>query len=130
LNTLRTLLDLRKVGVINSQNAIVIRDSADKIAMAEKILRSIDKSKPEVLIEVSLVEADRELIRNLGISAPTSISGFNPPGSTGTSISIKDLPRLGSGNYYITIPSATFSDNLKNARILQNPTLRASDGKK
>ena len=129
LNTLRTLLDLRKVGVINSQNAIVIRDSADKIAMAEKILQSIDKSKPEVLIEVSLVEADREVIRDLGISAPTSISGVNPPGSSNTSISIKDLPRLGSGNFYLTIPSATFSENLKNARILQNPTLRASDGK-
>jgi general secretion pathway protein D len=129
LNTLRTLLDLRKVGVINSQNAIVIRDSADKIAMAEKILQSIDKSKPEVLIEVSLVEADRELIRDLGISVPTSISGVNPPGSSNSSISIKDLPKLGSGNFYLTIPSATFSDNLKNARILQNPTLRASDGK-
>jgi len=36
LNTLRTLLDLRKVGVINAQNAIVIRDTADKIAMRRK----------------------------------------------------------------------------------------------
>ena len=129
LNTLRTLLDLRKVGVINSQNAIVIRDTADKIAMAEKILQSIDKAKPEVLIEVSLVEADRDIDRTLGVSPPGTITGVNPPGSSNTSISIKDLPRLGSGNFYLTIPSATVHEKLLNSRILQNPTLRASDGK-
>ncbi|HKZ40627.1 MAG TPA: secretin N-terminal domain-containing protein, partial [Candidatus Hodarchaeales archaeon] len=125
LNTLRTLLDLRKVGVINSQNAIVIRDTADKIAMAEKILQSIDKAKPEVLIEVSLVEADRDIDRTLGVSPPGTITGVNPPGSSNTSISIKDLPRLGSGNFYLTIPSATVHEKLLNSRILQNPTLRA-----
>lgn len=130
LNTLRTLLDLRKVGVINSQNAIVIRDTPDKIAMAEKILQSIDKAKPEVLIEVSLVEINRERLTDLGIALPTEIKGVNPPGSTGTTISIKDFSKLGSGNFYVTVPSATFHENIKSGRVLQNPTLRAADGKK
>ena len=130
LNTLRTLLDLRKVGVINSQNAIVIRDTPDKIAMAEKILQSIDKAKPEVLIEVSLVEVNRERLTDLGVSLPTSIQGFNPPGSTGQTVSIKDFSKLGSGNFYVTVPSATFHENIKGGRVLQNPTLRAADGKK
>ena len=129
LNTLRTLLDLRKVGVINSQNAIVIRDTPDKIAMAEKILQSIDKSKPEVLIEVSLVEVDKDIERDLGIAPPTSITGVNPPGGTGTSISLKDFPKLTTGNFYVTIPSATFKEKILGAKILQNPSLRASDGK-
>ncbi|MCI0621296.1 MAG: cohesin domain-containing protein [Acidobacteria bacterium] len=129
LNTLRTLLDLRKVGVINSQNAIVIRDTADKIAMAERILQSIDKAKPEVLIDVAVMEVDRTYTQTLGVSPPTSVTGVNPPGGTGTTISIKDVDRLGSGNYYITIPTATFLATRTNARVLQNPSLRASDGK-
>jgi general secretion pathway protein D len=129
LNTLRTLLDLRKVGVINSQNAIVIRDTADKIAMAEKILLSIDKAKPEVLIDVAVLEVDRNYKQTLGVNAPTSITAANPPGSTGTTISIKDADRLGSGNFYFTIPTATFLATRTNARVLQNPSLRASDGK-
>jgi len=130
LNTLRTLLDLRKVGVINSQNAIVIRDTADKIAMAERILQSIDKAKPEVLIDVAVMEVDRSFTRILGVNPPTGVTAANPPGGTGTTISIKDADRLGSGNYYITIPTAQFSSQRSNARVLQNPSLRASDGKK
>src|SRR5262245_30488079 len=130
LNTLRTLLDLRKVGVINAQNAIVIRDTADKIAMAEKILLSIDKAKPEVLIDVAVLEVDRSYKQTLGVKPPTSITAANPPGSTGTTVSIKDADRLGSGNFYFTIPTATFLATRSNARILQNPSLRASDGKK
>jgi general secretion pathway protein D len=129
LNTLRTLLDLRKVGVINSQNAIVIRDTADKIAMAERILQSIDKAKPEVLIDVAVMEVDRSYKRTLGINPPTGVTAANPPGGTGTTISIKDADRLGSGNYYITIPTAQLSATRNNARVLQNPSLRASDGK-
>jgi general secretion pathway protein D len=129
LNTLRTLLDLRKVGVINSQNAIVIRDTADKIAMAEKILLSIDKAKPEVLIDVAVLEVDRSYKQTLGITPPTSITAANPPGSTGTTVSIKDADRLGSGNFYFTIPTATFMASRTNAKVLQNPSLRASDGK-
>lgn len=129
LNTLRTLLDLRKVGVINSQNAIVIRDTADKIAMAEKILLSIDKAKPEVLIDVAVLEVDRSYKQTLGVSPPTSITATNPPGGTGTTVSIKDADRLGSGNFYFTIPTATFLASRTNARVLQNPSLRASDGK-
>jgi general secretion pathway protein D len=129
LNTLRTLLDLRKVGVINAQNAIVIRDTADKIAMAERILQSIDKAKSEVLIDVAVMEVDRSFTRDLGINAPTQITAQNPPGGGGNTISIKDLDRLGSGNYYITIPTAVFRASRTNARMLQNPSLRASDGK-
>ena len=129
LNTLRTLLDLRKVGVINAQNAIVIRDTADKIAMAERILQSIDKAKPEVLIDVAVLEVDRSYLHTLGVTPPTSITAANPPGSTGTTVSIKDADRLGSGNFYFTIPTATFSATRSNARVLQNPSLRASDGK-
>jgi general secretion pathway protein D len=129
LNTLRTLLDLRKVGVINAQNAIVIRDTADKITMAERILQSIDKAKSEVLIEVAVMEVDRSFTRDLGIRPPTEITAQNPPGGGGSTISIKDLDRIGSGNYYITIPTAIFRASRTNARMLQNPTLRASDGK-
>src|SRR5262245_6642447 len=129
LNTLRTLLDLRKVGVINAQNAIVIRDTADKIAMAERILQSIDKAKPEVLIDVAVLEVDRSYLHTLGVTPPTSITAANPPGSAGTTVSIKDADRLGSGNFYFTIPTATFSATRSNARVLQNPSLRASDGK-
>jgi general secretion pathway protein D len=48
---LRQILDLRRVQQVNAQNAIVIRDTPDKLDLAEKIIRDIDQAKPEVLLQ-------------------------------------------------------------------------------
>ncbi len=136
LTMLRTLLDLRKVAPINAQNAIVIRDTPAKIAAAEKILQTVDKAKPEVHIDVAVLEVDRRFARNLGIVPPTAVGATNPPGGTiifppspGPPVSIKDIDRIGSGNFYITLPTASLNISRTNAKVLQNPSLRASDGK-
>jgi general secretion pathway protein D len=87
-----------------------------------------------VLIDVAVLEVDRNLTRTLGVTPPgsTSITFANPPGGTSNSISIKDLDKIGSGNFYITIPSTSIDAfaTRTNAKVLQNPSLRSSDGKK
>jgi len=88
---LRQLLDLRRVQQVNAQNAIVVRDTPDKLVLASKIIRDIDKAKPEVLIHVQVLSANRDRLRNLGILPGQSITlTFNPrcalqPGSTTSS---------------------------------------------
>ncbi len=57
VNGLRQLLDLHRLQQVNAQNAIVIRDTPDKLALAAKIIRDIDKSKPEVLIHIQVLTA-------------------------------------------------------------------------
>jgi len=64
---LRQLLDLKRIHQLNSQNAIVIRASPDQLAAAAKVIDDIDKAKPEVVIEVQVVEARVDKVRNLGI---------------------------------------------------------------
>ena len=139
ITMLRLLLTLSKVAQITAQNAIVIRDTPAKIAMAEKILQSIDKAKPEVLIEVAVLEVDRNMSRTLGVVPPagTAITFQNGTTTTGTTttpnntVSIKDLAKIGSGNFFITIPATTvnFVYQQGHAKVLQNPSLRAADGK-
>jgi general secretion pathway protein D len=139
ITMLRLLLTLSKVAQITAQNAIVIRDTPAKIAMAEKILQSIDKAKPEVLIEVAVLEVDRDFDRKLGVTPPASTSiafqnGTTTSGTTTTpnnTVSIKGLGSIGSGNFFITIPttSVDFQTIMKHGKILQNPSLRAADGK-
>jgi general secretion pathway protein D len=143
ITMLRLLLTLSKVAQITAQNAIVIRDSPAKIAMAEKILQSIDKAKPEVLIEVAVLEVDRTYDRTLGVTPPTSSSisfakGTTTTGTGGTAtttpnstVSIKELDKIGSGNFFVNIPSTSvdFLYKQTHARVLQNPSLRAADGK-
>ena len=64
---LRQLLDMRRVQQVNAQNAIVIRDTPDKLLLASKIIRDIDKAKPEVLIHVQVLTASVDRLRDLGI---------------------------------------------------------------
>src|SRR4029077_8962852 len=82
-NGLRQVLNLTKVQQLNSQNAIIVRDTADKLAIARKLLKDIDKAKPEVVIQVEVLSASTERLRDLGILPGQSASvTFTPPGST------------------------------------------------
>ena len=74
ITTIRQLLDLRRVQQINAQNAIVIRDTPDRVLLAGKIIDDIDKAKPEVVIQVGILQASTDRLRNLGIQPGTSAS--------------------------------------------------------
>src|SRR5258708_27431054 len=99
ITIIRQLLDLRRVQQINAQNAIVIRDTPDRVLLAGKIIDDIDKAKPEVVIQVAVMEARRDRLRNIGITPPTSITATFANPSTTT-----------SGTSTTTNPSATISE--------------------
>src|SRR5215813_12034079 len=78
---LRQLLDLKRIQQLNAQNAIIVRDTPDKLAIAQKMLADIDKAKPEVVIQVQVLEARLDKIRNLGVlPGQTATIQVVPPG--------------------------------------------------
>ena len=82
VNGLRVLLDLHRLQQVNAQNAIVIRDTPDKLLLAAKIIRDIDKAKPEVLIHVQVLTASMDRLRDLGILPGQTVSlAFTPRSS-------------------------------------------------
>lgn len=151
---LRQLLDLRRVQQVNAQNAIVIRATPDQLLLAAKIIRDIDKAKPEVLIHVQVLTASVDRLRDLGILPGQSIAlTFNPtcanqPSSTGCStnsststtttttsplqITLNALKNLSTADYSLTLPGATANAILTDnkTRIIQDPEVRVSDGQK
>jgi general secretion pathway protein D len=154
---LRQLLDLRRVQQVNAQNAIVVRDTPDKLALAAKIIRDVDKAKPEVLLHVQVVSASVDRLRDLGILPGQSVAlTFTPncsvqpsssgcttssstttttTGSTTTSpgqIAINELKHLTGADYSLTLPGATANAILTDnkTRIIQDPEVRVSDGEK
>lgn len=150
---LRQLLDLRRLQQVNAQNAIVIRDTPDKLLLAGKIIRDIDKAKPEVLIHVQVLAASIDRLRDLGIlpgqsvpvvfSPRTSLqpnSGTSTSGSsttTGTAatvaqITLNNLRHIGTADYAITLPGATAQAVLTDSatRVIQDPEVRVTDGQK
>jgi general secretion pathway protein D len=139
---LRQLLDLKRIQQLNSQNAIIVRDSPDKLILAEKMIRDIDKAKPEVIIQVEVLEARIDRLRDLGVlpGQHASISVI-PPGSTtttpttgGTStnnpLTLNQLRHLTGADYSVTLPSFTANAILTDTstRIIQNPEIRSVDG--
>jgi len=138
ITALRTILNMRYIAQSTSTNAIILRDTPDKIAIAEKILDDVDKSKPEVIVQALVLEVDRNQLRTLGINPPTSTAityGTPTTTSTGTvvdnTVNLRALDTINTGNFSITIPAAVataFATN-GNARLLQSPSVRGTDGK-
>jgi general secretion pathway protein D len=142
-NVVRTMIEARNVFPLKALNAITIRDTADKVRIAEKIIEANDKAKSEVVVDVELLQLDLDKTRDLGFV----IAGYGnaSPGilqplvadSTGklgalTQGTIADLRRLNSGLISFSIPNATYTalKTASNTELLANPELRISEGEK
>jgi general secretion pathway protein D len=140
---LRQLLDLKRIQQVNAQNAIIIRDSPDKLAIAEKMIRDIDKAKPEVVIQVEVLQARTDRMRNLGITpgqtgsfsinpntSTTSGSGTSGSSTTTNNTTISTLKNLTNSDFQVTLPSFTANAVLTDTftKIIQNPEIRSIDG--
>jgi len=139
---LRSLLDLKRIQQLNSQNAIIVRDTPDRLLLAEKMINDVDKAKPEVVVQVEVLEARTDRLRDLGILPGQSASiAINPNASTTTSstttstptnnaITLNNLRHLNSNDYAVTLPSLTATAILTDTstKILQNPEVRSVDG--
>src|SRR5437588_4492782 len=134
---LRQLFDLKRIQQVNAQNAIVIRDTPDKLLLVQKMLDDIDKAKPEVVVQVEVLQTTTDRMRELGISpgqtASVAISnGSTTSGSTTTSnpITFNSLRHLNGNSYSVTLPSFTATMLLSDTdtKIIQNPEIRSVDG--
>jgi general secretion pathway protein D len=154
VNSIRQILDVQRVQQITTQNAIIVRGTPDQVAMAEKLLDDIDKAKPEVVVEIAVMQVRRDKARTLGVSPPTSFgiqlapnvtssttgtatgSGGNTVtgGTTTTSgtVTLNTLANLNATDFQVTIPPATFTALLTdaNTKLIQNPQVRALDNQK
>jgi general secretion pathway protein D len=141
---LRQLLDLKRIQQVNAQNAIIIRDTPDKIALAEKIIRDIDKAKPEVIIQMEVLQARTDKLRNLGILPGQSASIAISPNAASTTtssttttsttapgtIALSQLTHISQNDVVLTLPGATANFVLTDTatKIIDNPEIRAIDG--
>jgi general secretion pathway protein D len=135
---LRSLLDARQIAQNDRLNAITIRDTPDRVQVAQKIIEANDKAKAELVIDVQLLEFDRTLLTTLGIdlTGPTGGSGksltVNYTG--GTSVPLNNLSLLNNlGSYSVgPIPSVLMNFLLSDAgaKVIAKPQLRVSEGEK
>jgi general secretion pathway protein D len=154
VNAIRAVLDVQRVQQLLSQNALVVRGTPDQIALAEKLVEDLDKARPEVIVDIAVMQVSKDKSRTLGLSPPTSATvslqsnlnstttttgttnsgaGGTVTTGTGTSgINLNSLGNLNATNFQVTIPSANLSAVMSNSdtKLLQNPQIRALDGQK
>ena len=133
---LRMVLDARRISPTTGTNAVTIKDTPERILAAGRVLAAIDKARPEVIIDVELLEVDRSRLREYGlqIASPGS-QGINGSVSIATdaagSVTLKTLRNLSQSDVIFTNLPTLYYRLIKtdaNTRILANPQLRTIDG--
>ncbi len=140
-----TLLGAQHVQAVASQMALVMRDTPDKVAVAQKLIDDLDKAPPEVVVDVQVLQVDDSLMRNLGILPPTQFTvGLQTPSSTSTNSTtgasttstaqptLNQLAHLDSKDFSVTLSTAELDAMLDNSttQSVQSPVLRALEGQK
>ncbi len=136
IDLLRVVADIRQISPITATNAIAIKDTPERIAAAARLIAAVDKARPEVVIEVELLEVNRTRLREYGlqISSPGS-EGL--PGITGSAdvnrsnVTLQTLRNLTQADVLLSGLPGIYYRLLKNdasTRTLANPQLRTSEG--
>jgi general secretion pathway protein D len=144
---IRNVLTNVKIYAVPSQNAIVMRATPDELLLAQKLINDLDKARPEVVVDIAILEVSKNWERTLGIAWPQSVgialqsntgsttgsgSGSGSGSSSTTSPTLYELSHLKATDFAVTVGGATANLLLtdSNTKILQNPRIRATDGQK
>lgn len=135
MNVLRTLIEARRIAMNPQLNAIVIRDTVDKVAVAERIVESNDKAKAEVIIDVELLQVNSGNLKDLGVDMTMNLTQSLVPnsGNAQDPWHWEDIVNINSGNWVFGgLPSFTYTflKNNGEASLLARPQLRVTEGEK
>ncbi len=152
---IRGVTDIRRLYTCAAQNAIIVRGTVDQVELAEKLIQDMDKPRAEVVVDVIVMEANRNRTRDLaaalasggtaGLNSPINFTPRNPVLSgtpatdttttattNSTLISLAQVGKISTNDFSVTMPGALIKALMTDSdtRVLQKPQLRAADGQK
>jgi general secretion pathway protein D len=134
IDLLRVVVDVRQISPITATNAISIKDTPEHVAAAARLIAAVDKARPEVVIEVELLEVDRSRLREYGLELGSSSTAPGIAGSADvnrTGFSLQTLRNLTQADVLLSgLPGVYYRllKNDTNTRTLANPQLRTAEG--
>lgn len=141
VNVIKQIAGVTKAQVTASLGAITVVATPDKMAAIEKVLAAHDKARGEVMVQVEILEVNRNNLKRYGLSlsnyeasatlSPTGAEGEVENGFTNARAHL--LSSLNLADFVVSIPStlmAQFLQTESTVRILASPRLRAAEGKK
>jgi general secretion pathway protein D len=114
----RAITEIRRTFTSNAQRAIMVRGSADAVALAEKVVRDLDKPKGEVIIDVIVMQANSSRTRDLaasivnssgtaGLSVPFAFTPTNPITTTTSTTGTTTTGTTATTSPIVTTPTTT-----------------------
>jgi general secretion pathway protein D len=133
IDLLRIVIDVRQISPITATNAISLKDTPERIAAAAQLIAAIDKARPEVVIDVELLEVDRTRLRDYGLQIATPGGDGAIAGSLDlpTNLNLQSVTNLTRADILLPGLPSLYYRLLKtdaNTRTLANPHLRAQEG--
>ena len=133
IDLLRIVMDARRIAPVAATNALTIRDTPNRVNAAARVIEAIDKARPEVIIDVELLEVDRSTLRDYGLqlASPGSPGIDGAAGVNQDGLTLRDLRNLTQADIFLTNLPSLFFRLLKqdgSTRTLANPQLRTSEG--
>jgi general secretion pathway protein D len=131
-NTLKTILKSRDVVVDEKLNLVILRDSPEAVKLASQLVALQDVAEPEVVLDVEVLEVQRNRLLDLGVDLPTTLA-FAPLQGVGSGpLTISQLRGLNSGNISVAGVSASITAKKTDgdANTLANPRIRVRNKEK
>jgi general secretion pathway protein D len=125
-NTLKTIVKTRDLVVDKKENTVIMRDSPEAVSIAEKLVQLLDLPDPEVMLEVEILEVDRDRLSSLGIKYPDQLTLTPLTNGTNNTLTLADLGRLTTAGVAATVTPLTVNASLTttDANLLANPRIR------
>ena len=113
VNTLRGLLDARRIATNPALNAITIRDTPAKIAVMERVIEANDKPPSEVVIDVEILEVqevERPCSYGTGLSTYSVTEVLEQPDTVNgvRGCASRRCPYINASDWLLTFPSLIY----------------------
>jgi general secretion pathway protein D len=128
-NTVRTIAKAKDVIVDDKLNLLIVRDSAEVVRLAEKLIAAQDVAEPEVMLELEVLEVSVSRLLDMGISWPTEASA-SVVGAAGIpgQLTLDEFRNRNSGMVRLNVSDPLIAAQLRSqkgdANLLANPRVR------
>lgn len=127
-------------------NTITVRATAQVVEIIEKIIRANDRPRAEVVIDIQILEVNRQRVKRLGLNlseyalgatfspelAPPNTSGGIPPAAP-PPFNLNTISQgVSTADFYLTVPTAVvrFLATDSRTKLIAKPQLRGAEGAK
>jgi general secretion pathway protein D len=127
-NIIKSLLKTKDIVTDARTNTLVMRDTADAIAVAEKLVAANDVPDPEVMLEVQVLEVSADRMSNLGIKWPDAFSVSTPKNA----VTVGDYKALTRNDLVVSSLGVALNLMLQDTEtnILASPRIRTRNKEK